>query len=293
MSFSDRRPQNSVTRRHKDGAFRPQAGAPRDQAPHGHRPGRHLAASQPGQCHDPLRNGLRCKCHHPGRRLQRGKCRRPDRQRLSGLRDRCAWNQQSRTDRRQRATGEVYVVFGSQTVGNSSVTDWIGQTGNTTPPTYNYTATDRVGDLSQLGAASQMNPVTNAALGFPFQGLTFEDTGNASLGASVAGVKLGNGKSALIIGEPTAAGTSANSAGTGRAYYIVGNFAQYEGQTVNLANPSAYPGLNIVTFTNVSGGEVGTSVAGGQNILGDGNPDVILGVRSARSAPLRTPAWST
>ena len=82
----------------------------------------------------------------------------------------------------------VYVVFGSTTVGQSSITDWIGK--NTTTNTYNYTANDRVGDLGQLGATTQTNPVNNTALDFPFSGITFvaNSQTQAGLGTSVAGV---------------------------------------------------------------------------------------------------------
>jgi hypothetical protein len=58
----------------------------------------------------------------------------------------------------------AYLIFGSATVGVSSVTDWIGKTAS---GTFQYTANDRVGDLSQLGAATQTNPVSGATLGFP------------------------------------------------------------------------------------------------------------------------------
>ena len=53
--------------------------------------------------------------------------------------------------------GEAFLIFGSKTVNASAITDWIGKT-STSPLTYTYTANDRVGNLGQLGAATQTNP---------------------------------------------------------------------------------------------------------------------------------------
>ena len=63
------------------------------------------------------------------------------------------------------AASAVYVVFGSATGTAPSTENWIGV--NTSTGNFNYTANDRVGDLGQLGAASQTNPITTNPLDFP------------------------------------------------------------------------------------------------------------------------------
>jgi len=190
----------------------------------------------------------------------------------------------------------VYLVFGSQTVGSTAITDWLAQT-STTPPTFKYTPNDRVGNLAQLGLPSptQTNPITNTALDFPFPGVTFF-TGtnvNSDLGASVAGLTV-NGQGAILLGAPGAPDVNGNNPGTGRAYLLWGNFQAQIGKAVNLEDPNFatdFPGLNLVTFVNgagSAGGGLGSSVAGGSNILGDGASDVILGapLASIGTAPV-------
>jgi hypothetical protein len=183
------------------------------------------------------------------------------------------------------ANGTVYVVFGSEFTTASSgtnVQNWL----NTTTQPRNLANSDRVGNLSELGTVNQTNPIltTPTTLNFPFSGVTFD--GVPSLGASVAGLTLSNGKNGIIIGAPNA------NNGTGEAFVIYGNFAGFNGQTINLANPGSTPGLNIVTITNTatfaSGGQLGFSVAGGFNILGDGSGDVILGAPNASVASTNT-----
>ena len=49
---------------------------------------------------------------------------------------------------------EVYLVFGSQTASMLTVTDWLGQTNGA----YNYTASDRVGDLGQIAYGIPLDP---------------------------------------------------------------------------------------------------------------------------------------
>ncbi len=185
------------------------------------------------------------------------------------------------------AIGTVYLVLGSQymnstTTNSTAVKNWLNT--NSGP---NLTANNRVGNLSQLGqyTTAQTNPISGTALGsYPFAGITF--TGVVSLGASVAGVTLSGGRNAILIGAPNSNG------GAGSAYLISGNFAQYVGQTINLASASNYSGLSIVTFTNTASyattGELGYSVAGGSNILGDGAGDIILGAPNASVAPTNT-----
>ena len=104
---------------------------------------------------------------------------------------------------------------------------------------------------------------------------------------ALAGVNIG-GRQGLLIGAPGANG------GTGQAYLIYGNFNAYSGMNINLDTPASYPLLNFVTFTTTgTGSRLGTSVAGGVNILGDGSADIILGARPPASAPRSTPVRFT
>ena len=189
------------------------------------------------------------------------------------------------------ASGTVYVVFGSafqQTATAIATQNWLNVQGATQ---LNSTG-DRLGNLNQLGqfTPTQTNPVSGGNLNFPYAGLIF--TGVPSLGASVAGVTLPGNKNAILIGAPDA------NSGAGAAYLITGNFftvAQTQGGTpINLTGtiPS---GLNVITIANntttapwTSAGQLGASVAGGSNILADGNGDIILGAPNASVAPTNT-----
>jgi hypothetical protein len=188
----------------------------------------------------------------------------------------------------------VYVVFGSNFttgVGTTTINDWL--TTSTTPPAQAYQPTDRVGDTGQLGNPAQTNPITGTALRFPFAGVTFDALSNpqSMLGASVASVRMPNGQRGILMGAPGATAGNAQSPGTGRVYLVwesaAGNFNNFVGKTpINLDDPNFstdFPGLNLITFVNGlnTGGRLGFSVAGGFNILGDGNSDVILGAPSA------------
>ncbi len=177
------------------------------------------------------------------------------------------------------ANSAAYLIFGSQSVGISTITDWIGKTPS---GAYQYTADNRVGDLSQLGTTPQSNPISGATnLPFPFAGVAFTTTASSQLGASVSSVKLGN-TYGILLGAPGANDVNNANPGTGRAYLITGNFANFVGKTVNLDNPSQYSGLTIYTFVNnAASGNLGYSVSGGFNIFGDGNSDVILGAPNA------------
>jgi hypothetical protein len=177
--------------------------------------------------------------------------------------------------------GSVYVVFGSQfqqTSSSVAVQNWLNVIG-----AKQLVASDRVGNLSTLGTTPQTNPINASALNFPFAGVTF--TGVASLGASVAQVALPGNKFGVLIGAPN----SIN--GSGSAYLISGNFLGVSGQTINVTQPPP-SGINIVTFINTAtfgtAGQLGFSVAGGMNILGDGSGDVILGAPNASVAPTNT-----
>ncbi len=189
----------------------------------------------------------------------------------------------------------AYLVFGSQTVGLTTATDWIAK--NTTTNQFNYTPNDRLADLGQLTSTNppaQVNPITGTDLDFPFPMIKFVDLVNTQsmLGASVAGLRLPGGAGAILIGAPGALGASNANPGTGRVYLISGAFNNFIGATINLSDPNFatdFPGLTLVTFVNSAsaGGQLGRSVAGGFNIFGDGQTDIILG------APAATVAVST
>lgn len=180
------------------------------------------------------------------------------------------------------ATGAaVYLIFGSQYVNSSSavvVQNWLNTTGGP-----NLAANDRVGSLAQLGTTPQTNPVSTTGVNFPFAGITFTATGvdaNSSFGESVAEVKVGSGYG-ILIGAPNApdASNDAGSAGTGKVFLITGNFLSMNGKTVDVDTPSTYGNLTVVTIASNAngGGQLGYSVAGGLNILGDGQGDVVIG----------------
>ncbi len=173
-------------------------------------------------------------------------------------------------------SGAVYVAFGSQQVtgpGTSTLSNWI-QTAN---GAFVYTANDRVADLDQLDKTTQNNPISGTTLGFPFAGIVFFDSNTSitGLGTSVAGASIGGGRYALIIGAPSSNG------GTGAVFVVTGNFqgAMGSGAPVDLNAPPS--GLNVIEYFSTAsqgnGGQLGASVAGGLNILGDGNGDVIMG----------------
>ncbi len=185
----------------------------------------------------------------------------------------------------------VYLIFGSQTVGVSTVTDWIGKNGS---GVFNYTPNDRVGDLGQItntNPAIQTNPITGDQLDFPFPGIKFVSLVNlqSMLGASVTGITLSGGQRAILIGAPGSLDGNQLNSGTGRAYLIWGSFNNFIGQTINL-DGTPPSGLNVVTFVNTAsaGGQLGRSVAAGFNIFGDGSSDIILGAPNATVAPSTT-----
>jgi hypothetical protein len=176
--------------------------------------------------------------------------------------------------------GAAYLIFGSNSVGQTQITDWLGTNTN-----FPYAANNRVGDLGQLGLPTQTNPINNASLApTPFSGITFVTSSDltSALGASVSSVRLSNGTYGILIGAPNAI-SSGGIAGTGRAYFITSsNWSSFIGQTIDLSAPTPPSGMNVVTFVNsISGGQLGYSVAGGFNIFGDNSGDVILGAPGA------------
>jgi hypothetical protein len=111
------------------------------------------------------------------------------------------------------------------------------------------------------------------------------------VGASVAGLRLPSGQGAILLGAPGATDGNNANLGTGRVYLIFGAFNNFIGKVVNLDDPSFttdFPGLNLITFVNIAAtgpvGHLGSAVAGGFNIFGDGATDVILGAPAASVA---------
>jgi hypothetical protein len=174
----------------------------------------------------------------------------------------------------------AYLVFGSRSVNTTSITDWIGTNSSSS---LQYTAVNRVSDLGQLGLTNQTNPIgpSTPNLTFPFSGVAFTTTVSSNLGASASTVKIGS-TYGLLLGAPGADDVNGANPGTGRAYLITGNLYNFLGQTINLDTPTAYSGITIYTFVNTAaGGNMGYSVAGGTNIFGDGQSDIILGAPNA------------
>jgi FG-GAP repeat len=193
------------------------------------------------------------------------------------------------------AGGSVYLIFGSATGTAATLQNWLNTTAG---PNLNSTG-DRLGDLAQLiTPAAQTNPISGTPLTFPFSGVTFTATGvdaTSSFGASVAEVKLSSGFG-ILIGAPNAPSgpTGTANPGTGKVFLISGNFAAAIGHTIDVDTPATYAGLTVVTIGTTGGtggvnvnGQLGYSVAGGLNILGDGLGDVIIGAPQA-TVPIST-----
>ncbi|MFO0956672.1 MAG: integrin alpha [Isosphaeraceae bacterium] len=171
--------------------------------------------------------------------------------------------------------GQAFLVLGSRQVNQTSITDFLS-----------LNAQQRIGDLAQLGQASQTNPATNQP-GFPFAGipLTVNDPG-ANLGMSVTGVGDldGDGRADFLIGAPGTGG------GSGRAYLVYGSTALTSlangGASVNL--DTAIASVRVQTFSSsLAGGQLGRAVSGVGNFLRDGTPGIAL------AAPFATPPGGT
>ena len=126
----------------------------------------------------------------------------------------------------------------------------------------------------------QPNPFTNRGqpYNYDFDGVSFI-TGldlNSGLGAFVAAA----GPNAFVIGAP-------NYTGGGRLYYITAtsnfNAASLRPAPINLDNPTAYPGLTIVTFEDTANptAGLGSSFADVPNLFGDGSDDLVIGEPNA------------
>ena len=172
-------------------------------------------------------------------------------------------------------TSTVYLIFGSSEVGAGNI-DWLLNN-----------ATQRVGDLVQLGNAStgQNNPI-NVQPGYAFNGIKFITSQQigSQLGASVAAAGVVNGANSFLIGAPGASSSSNPAMKGGRAYLIYGgtNLLSLSGRTIDLDATSINQGLNFVTFvTNVAGAKVGASVAGPGDVLADQTNDIAIGAPGA------------
>jgi hypothetical protein len=185
-------------------------------------------------------------------------------------------------------TSAVYLILGSVTTNASTIVNWL-----------NNTANQRVGQLPQLGnpATGQTNPI-NGTPTYPFAGVTFITSRNSSsrLGASVAAAGTINGQKAFLIGAPGGLDQTGLNPGTGRAYLIYANST-----LLSLASTAAGTtppvvdldtagsgGVNFVTFTdtNASGFQIGRSVAGVGDILGQGGTfnNIAIGAPGANIA---------
>jgi hypothetical protein len=172
------------------------------------------------------------------------------------------------------AVSNAYLVYGSQQVTGTTVTNFNWQNLNTTG--------QRVGDLGQIGNATQTSPNSFATPpGFPYPGITFTTNDpTAQLGASVSFVQNINGGNALLIGAP-------NYTGGGRAYLVYTNSSLNNlagmGPTGNIVNLDAPPsGVIVVTFTtNITGAQTGASVTGLTNFFANGAPAIAIGAPTA------------
>ena len=94
-----------------------------------------------------------------------------------------------------------------------------------------------------------------------------------------------------MIGAQNCPDANGANAGTGRVYLVFGNFNTYAGQTVNLDTPAS---LSRTYHRHLRehghrGRQLGSSVAGGVNIFGDGSADIIIGAPAATVDAKSTP----
>ena len=191
--------------------------------------------------------------------------------------------------------GKAFLVFGSRTVNAAAITDWIGTTSNarSRPPTPPTTVWATSGS-----SAPPPRPTPSRHRRSPFPS-------PASRSSPAAATSLGPGCLGLV-GQASERRQRHPDRGPvrhrrqrrqhrhGSRLPDLGQLEQLLGQTINLATPTKYSGLNIVTFVNTAtGGQLGYSVAGGINIFGDGSGDIILGAPTRPSARPPAPAWST
>ena len=170
--------------------------------------------------------------------------------------------------------GRAYLVFGSAQVNGPS-SNWL-----------DLVTQQRVGNLSNVGNATQNNPL-NGAPGYAFDGLTFNASQNpvGELGASVAGVGdvNGDGFADFMIGAPGGKDSSGNNNNAGRAYLVYGgsNLVRAS-KSVDFDNPTANTDLSIITFVSTVGGfRAGRAVSSAADVIPDGNPDIAIGAPRA------------
>jgi hypothetical protein len=162
-------------------------------------------------------------------------------------------------------TDQAFLVLGNRSTSIPTTQSWLSATPE-----------QRVGVLSGLGGSLQSNPFTNRGqpYNYNFDGITFitSQSTNSQLGAFVASA----GPNAFVIGAP-------NYNGGGRLYYITATTNFDAGSLrvgpVDLDNPTAYPGLTIVTFEDTAHptSGLGSSFAFVPNLFGDITQDLVIG----------------
>ena len=179
----------------------------------------------------------------------------------------------------------AYLLYGSKQAGSTTNVDWATLPSGGT----------RVGDLGQLGNATQTNPISGTAA-FGFDGIKFISsiqttfTNGYQIGESVAGGGTINGQTAVLLGAPNAPSPAVTgspnglSDGTGRAYLIYGSGLDSTVLTTHQVDLDAPPStVNVITFVNSRqrGANTGWSVGIVFNLLGDNQNDVVIGAPNA------------
>ncbi|AGA28965.1 FG-GAP repeat protein [Singulisphaera acidiphila DSM 18658] len=177
----------------------------------------------------------------------------------------------------------AYLVFGSLTVNAGNI-DWL---------TLDKLG-ERVGDLGQLGNASQTNPISGS-VGNAYAGVTFltSVSTTSQLGASVTalGDVNGDGFADFLIGAPGANDLNNLNPGTGRAYLVYGSasLGTLATPTVDLDNVAASPGVAVTTFgSTLANSRVGRSAASLGNFFASNStsPDIAIAAPNASVAGL-------
>jgi len=166
----------------------------------------------------------------------------------------------------------AFLIFGNRSADFPNVQSWLSATPE-----------QRVGNINLAGQSAtsttpQTNPFTNRGqpYNYDFDGVSFVTSSvpNSALGAFVAAA----GPNAMVIGAP-------NYPNGGRLYYITAtpnfNVSTLRSAPINLDNPTAYPGLTIVTFEDttatVATSGLGSSFAYVPNLFGDGGNALVMG----------------
>ena len=131
---------------------------------------------------------------------------------------------------------QAFLVFQNRSVTVPVTQSWL-----------TATPEQRVGNINQLGNATQTNPFTNRGqpFNYNFDGITFftSQSPNSQLGAFVAAA----GPNAFVIGAP-------NYTGGGRLYYILASsgFNSITTKIVDLDSPANFPSLTILTIEDTT-----------------------------------------